>query len=59
MVEKNAVMGTLPDLSSDDLTRQGYGIVSHYGAVAELGENSVRGSRGVSAFADGRLVRRG
>ena len=58
MVEKNAVAGTRPDAASGDSTRQGYGIVSHFGATAEVHENVVTGSHGVSAFAEGRLVRR-
>jgi hypothetical protein len=58
MVERNDVANTRPDTTTDDLTRQGFGIVSHYGAVAEIGRNSVTGSRGLSAFAQGRFVRR-
>ena len=58
MVEKNAVAGTRPDAASGDFTRQGYGIISHFGATAEVDENVVTGSHGVSAFAEGRLVRR-
>jgi Right handed beta helix region len=58
MVEKNSLVATRPDAASDDLTRSGYGIVAHYGAVAELDDNSFAQSRGASAFAEGRLVRR-
>jgi Right handed beta helix region len=58
MVEKNTVVATRPDAASDDLTRQGYGIVAHYGAVAELEDNSFAQSRGAAAFAEGRLVGR-
>jgi parallel beta helix pectate lyase-like protein len=58
MVEKNSVVDTRPDTASEDLTRSGYGIVSHYGAVAELAQNALSGSRGAAAFADGRLVHR-
>ena len=57
MIEQNSVTDTRPDLASNDLSRKGYGIVSHYGAVTELGENAFAGTgRGVSAFAEGRLV---
>jgi Right handed beta helix region len=58
MVEKNSVVATRPDLASDDLTRSGYGIVAHYGAVAELEDNSFAQSRGAAAFAEGRLTGR-
>ena len=47
-----------PDVASDDLTRAGYGIVAHYGAVAELEDNSFAQSRGAAAFAEGRLTGR-
>ena len=36
----------------------GYGVVAHYGAVAELHDNSFAQSRAAAAFADGRLVSR-
>ena len=58
MIEKNSVVATSPDVGSDDLTREGYGIVSHYGAIAELDDNTLARSRGPAAFADGRLVGR-
>jgi hypothetical protein len=58
MVEKNSVVETRPDAASDDLTRSGYGVVAHYGAVAELHDNSFAQSRAAAAFADGRLVSR-
>ncbi len=59
MIEKNSVSNTRADLASNDLSRKGYGIVSHYGAITELGGNVLSGTgRGASAFADGRLVRR-
>jgi parallel beta-helix repeat protein len=58
MVEKNSVVATRPDAASDDLTRSGYGIVAHYGAVAELKDNSFAQSRPPAAFAEGRLVSR-
>lgn len=38
-IEGNAVVGTRPDLASGDRTRMGFGIVSHYGAHAELDRN--------------------
>lgn len=56
MVEKNSVVATRPDKASDDLTRSGYGIVAHYGAVADLRDNTFAQSRGAAAFAEGRLV---
>jgi parallel beta helix pectate lyase-like protein len=56
MIEKNSVVDTRPDEASEDLTRAGYGIVSHYNAVAELGDNTLIESRGASTFAGGRLV---
>jgi hypothetical protein len=58
MVEKNSLVATRPDAASDDLTRSGYGIVAHYGAVAQLEDNSFAQSRGAAAFAEGRLVDR-
>jgi len=56
MIEKNSVVATRPDPGSDDLTRAGYGIVSHFGATARLDDNTVARSRGPAAFADGRIV---
>lgn len=56
MIEKNSVVDTRPDAASEDLTRAGYGILSHYGSIAELSENEISGSRGPAAFAEGRLV---
>jgi nitrous oxidase accessory protein NosD len=56
MIEKNSVVSTRPDVASDDLTRAGYGIVSHYGAVAEVSDNSFAQSKGLAAFAEGRVV---
>jgi nitrous oxidase accessory protein NosD len=52
MIDRNVVTGTRPDLASGDRARDGYGIVSHYGAVAELADN--RAGR-VGAFAEGRI----
>jgi parallel beta-helix repeat protein len=56
MIEKNSVVATRDDVASDDLTRAGYGIVSHYGAVASVRDNSFAQSKGFAAFADGRVV---
>ena len=50
------VVATRPDVASDDLTRAGYGIVAHYGAVADVRDNTFAQSRGAAAFADGRLA---
>jgi nitrous oxidase accessory protein NosD len=52
MIDRNVVTGTRPDVASGDLARDGYGIVAHYGATAELADN--RAGR-VAAFAEGRI----
>jgi nitrous oxidase accessory protein NosD len=50
-IEGNTVVGTRPDLASGDRTRLGFGIVSHYGARAELDGNELEGNaRRVAAF---------
>jgi nitrous oxidase accessory protein NosD len=51
-VEDNTVVGTRADRSTADASRQGYAIVSHYYAAAELEGNTVVGGR-VGAFAGG------
>ncbi len=58
MVDENAVVDTRPDLASGDLSRAGYGIVSHYGAITELGDGNtlVGNAKGISTFVDGRFV---
>jgi nitrous oxidase accessory protein NosD len=52
MIDRNVVTGTRPDVASGDRARDGYGIVAHYGATAELADN--RAGR-VGAFAEGRI----
>jgi nitrous oxidase accessory protein NosD len=52
MIDRNVVTGTRPDVASGDRARDGYGIVAHYGATAELADN--RAGR-VAAFAEGRI----
>ena len=50
-IEGNTVVGTRPDLASGDRTRLGFGIVSHYGAHAELDGNRLEGNaRPVASF---------
>ena len=43
-IEENSVSGTRPDMKSGDRTRMGFGIVSHYGADATVGDNRLRGN---------------
>lgn len=50
-IEENSVVGTRPDPDSDDAVRAGYGIVSHFGADATLGDNRLHGNaRRIGAF---------
>jgi Right handed beta helix region len=50
-IQDNTVVGTRPDLASGDRTRMGFGIVSHYGAQADLDGNRLEGnSRPAAAF---------
>jgi hypothetical protein len=57
-IEDNWIVGTRPDSTSDDLARQGYAILSHFGATARLGDNELTGNtRELGAFADGRIRR--
>lgn len=50
-IERNSVVGTKPDLASGDRTRLGFGIVSHYGAHAELDRNRLaQNARPVGSF---------
>jgi len=53
-ITENSVSGTRVDPSGNP-TRAGYGIVSHFGAVAELDDNQL--DREAAAFIDGRLER--
>jgi Right handed beta helix region len=55
-IEDNTVVGTRPDLASGDRTRLGFGIVSHYGAHAELDDNRLEGNaRPAASFLDATL----
>ena len=57
-VEDNVVTGIRPDEASGDRTRAGFGILSHFGAVVELGENDVADSPGgVAALVDATIER--
>jgi hypothetical protein len=52
-IDDNAVSDVAPDGASDDRTRQGVAIVSHFGAEAELrGNEIVRSPGGVGAWSD-------
>ena len=56
-IERNFVTGTRPDRASGDLTRNGYGILAHFGAMATLADNSVHASPGgIGAFADATIL---
>lgn len=55
-IERNSVSGTRPDRSSDDLSRGGLDIVSHYGAHATLRDNTL--DRAAGAYVGGSIVRR-
>jgi len=54
-ISENSVTGTRVDESGNP-TRAGFGIVSHFGAVATLEDNQL--DRGAAAFIDGRLEHR-
>lgn len=55
-INENTVRGTRPDVSSGDKSRLGFGIVSHYGATAQVGSNAISGSPGgVGAFIGARI----
>jgi hypothetical protein len=56
--DRNTVVGTVPDPHSDDGTRAGYALQSHFWAVAELDDNRLAGNaRNVGVFADARIER--
>jgi nitrous oxidase accessory protein NosD len=51
MIEHNRISGTRADRSTDDRSRQGYGIISNFGSNAELKDNELLGNaRGVTTF---------
>jgi hypothetical protein len=55
-IEGNSVVGTRPDVSSEDRTRMGYGILAHYGASAKLVDNTLRDNRhATGSFLDARI----
>ncbi|MBA2296583.1 MAG: right-handed parallel beta-helix repeat-containing protein [Actinobacteria bacterium] len=54
-ISENSVSGTRPDASGNP-TRAGFGILSHYGAIATLADNQL--DRGTAAFIDARLRHR-
>jgi Right handed beta helix region len=57
-VRRNTVLNTAPDRASDDGTRAGFAIQSHFGAIATLDDNRLAGNaRDLGAFADGKLER--
>ena len=52
-IEENSIVDTHPDLASDNLLRQGYGIVLNFGAKGFLKDNRLeRTPRGVTTFAE-------
>jgi hypothetical protein len=56
-IRRNQVFDTRPDTTSDDGTRKGYAILSHFGATAILSSNEiVRSPNAIGTFADGRIV---
>ncbi|MGI8973203.1 MAG: right-handed parallel beta-helix repeat-containing protein, partial [Gaiella sp.] len=57
-IDDNVVADIRPDRSSDDATRQGVAIQSHFWATAEVGDNSVaRSPGGIAAFTGGTIER--
>ena len=57
-IDDNTVADVRPDRSSDDATRQGVAIQSHFWATAEVGANSVaRSPGGIAAFTGGTIER--
>ena len=56
----NDVAGTRADTASGDLTRAGFGILAHYGAIAHVDGNVVSTSPGgIAARLDGEIIRDG
>lgn len=56
-IDDNTVTGTRADPASDDPSRAGYAIQSHFYGKAELGENRLAGNaRDLGAFAGGLLL---
>jgi hypothetical protein len=56
-IDRNLISKVALDLESSDGTRQGFGIVAHYGAKARVRDNVLLDSPGgVGAFADARIT---
>ncbi len=57
-IRDNRVSGTHADDESDDRTRSGFAILSHFGAVATVGDNRlVENENGIAAFFKARILR--
>ncbi len=57
-IRDNRVTGTRKDENSDDGTRDGFAIFSHFGAVATVGDNDlVANENGIGAFYKARILR--
>jgi Right handed beta helix region len=55
-IERNFVADTTPDMTSGNKTRAGFGILAHFGAVAELKDNEiVRSPGGVASSLRSRI----
>ena len=55
-IERNFVADTTPDMASGNKTRAGFGIIAHFGAVAELKDNEiVRSPGGVASSLRSRI----
>jgi Right handed beta helix region len=55
-IERNFVADTTPDMASGNKTRAGFGILAHFGAVAELKDNEiVRSPGGVASSLRSRI----
>ena len=58
-IEDNFVSGTSPDPESDDGTRRGFAILSHFGAKATVRDNHlVQNARDTGTFADASILHR-
>lgn len=58
-IRDNRVVGTRADRTTDDQTRRGFAIQSHFGAVATIGDNELaRNDEGIAAFFKARILRR-
>jgi Right handed beta helix region len=58
-IEDNRVTGTRADDASDDQTRGGFAILAHFGAIATIGDNELRGNTdGIGSFFEARILHR-